>query len=80
MRTSRQVNKKNRQNFFFSDMTNIKDIDLSLLNVYQIYFKDDDFIIYDVKCIKDLNSLDSLYLVFKNLEAYVERNRSLEWN
>ena len=33
MRTIRQVNIKNKQNYFFSDMTNIKDFDPSLLDV-----------------------------------------------
>ena len=63
MKTKIQLNLKNRWDYFFSDMTNIKDFDLSLLSVGQIDFKDDDddFIIYDVKCIKDLNSLDSIY-------------------
>ena len=50
MKTIRQLNLKNRQGYFFSYMANIKDFDLSLLNVDQIDFKDDDvFIIYDVK-------------------------------
>ena len=30
MRTMRQVNIKNRPNYFFNDMTNIGDFDLSL--------------------------------------------------
>ena len=30
MRTMRQVNIKNHQNYFFNDMTNIGDFDLSL--------------------------------------------------
>ena len=32
MRTIRQVNIKNRQNYFFNDMTNISDFDPSFLN------------------------------------------------
>ena len=39
MRTIKQVNIKNRQNYFFNDMTNIGDFDLSLLNIDQIAFK-----------------------------------------
>ena len=27
---------------------------------------------YDIKYIKDLNSSDSLYLVFNNLDTYIE--------
>ena len=32
MRTIRQVNIKNHQNYFFNDMTNISDFDPSFLN------------------------------------------------
>ena len=74
MRTIRQVNIKNRQNYFFNDMTNISDFDLSLLNVGSLKFKDDDSTIYDIKYIKKLNSSNSLYLVFKNLDAYIEKS------
>ena len=73
MRTIRQVNIKNRQNYFFNDMTNIGDFDLSLLNIEQIAFKSNDFIIYEIKYIKNLNSSNSLYLVFNNLDAYIEK-------
>ena len=33
MRTIKQVNIKNRQNYFFNDMTNIEDFDPRLLNI-----------------------------------------------
>ena len=33
MRIIKQVNIKNRQNYFFNDTTNIKDFDPSLLNI-----------------------------------------------
>ena len=72
MRTIRQVNIKNRQNYFFNDMTNIKDFDPSLLSVDCLKFKSDNSIIYDIKYIKNLNSSNSLYLVFNNLDAYIE--------
>ena len=55
MRTIRQINIKNRQNYFFSDMTNINDFDPSSLSVIQTQFKSNDSIIYDAKYIKDLN-------------------------
>ena len=29
---------------------------------------------YDIKYIKNFNSSDSLYLVFNNLDAYIERS------
>ena len=44
MRTIKQVNIKKRQNYFFNDMTNTGDFDLSLLNIDQIAFKSNDSI------------------------------------
>ena len=73
MRTIKQVNIKNRQNYLFNDMTNIGDFDLSLLNIDQIAFKSNDSIFYDIKYIKHLNGSNSRYLVFNNLEAYIEK-------
>ena len=69
MRSIRQINIENRQNFLFNDMTNVSDFNPSLLNIDQALFESNTLIIYDVKYIKDLNSLNSLYLVFNNLDA-----------
>ena len=69
MRTIKELNIKNRQYYFFNDMTNIGDFDLSLLNIDKIAFKSNDSIIYDIKCIKNLNGSNSLYFVFNNLDA-----------
>ena len=66
MRTIKQVNIKNRQNYFFNDMTNISDFDQSLLNIDEVSFKSDELLMYDIKYIKNLNSLNALYLVFNN--------------
>ena len=74
MRKIKQVNTKNRQNYFFNDMANIGDFDLSLLNIDQIAFKSNDSINYDIKYIKKRNGLNSLYLVFNNLDAYIEKS------
>ena len=62
MRTIRQENIKNRQNDFFNDMANIRDFDLSLVNIDQISFKSNDSIIYEIKYIKNLNGSNSLFL------------------
>ena len=35
--------------------------------------------IYDIKYIKDLNCSDSLYLVFNNLEAYVDKSNKSKY-
>ena len=68
------MNIKNRQNYFYNDMTNIGDFDLSLLNINQIAFKSNDSIIYDIKYIKNLSGSNSLYLVFNSLDAYIEKS------
>ena len=59
MKTIRPINIKDRQGYFFNDMTNIDDFDPSLLNI-EVSFKSDELIIYDIKYIKDLNSLNTL--------------------
>ena len=55
-------------------MTNINGFDPSLLNIDEVSFKSDKLTMYDIKYIKNLNSLNSLYLVFDNLDAYIEKS------
>ena len=57
-------------------MTNIKNFDLSLLNIDQVSFENNDSVIYDIKYIKNLDSSNSnsLYLLFNNLDAYIEKS------
>ena len=74
MRAIKQVNIKNRQNYFFDYMTNIKDFDPSLLKAEQVSFQSNDSIIHDIKYIKNLDSSNSLYVVFNNLDAYIEKS------
>ena len=38
------------------------------------YHLSDELIMYDIKYIKNLNSLNTLYLVFNNLDAYIEKS------
>ena len=73
MKTIRQVNIENRQGYFFTSRTNIDDFDLSLLNIDIISFKSHELIMYGIKYIKNLNSLNTLYLVFNNLDAYIKK-------
>ena len=54
-------------------MTNIDDFDPSLLNIDEVLFESNELIMYDIKYIKNSNSLDSLYLVFNNLDSYIEK-------
>ena len=55
-------------------MANINDFDPSLLNINEISFKSDKLIMYDIKYITNLNSLNTLYLLFNNLDAYIEKS------
>ena len=57
-------------------MTNIKNFDPSLLSINQISFKSIEDVIYGVNYItmKSLDGADSLYLVFENVDAYIEES------
>ena len=70
MKTLRQTNIKNSQNYFFNSMTNIKNFDLSLLSIDQIPFKGIDFFLYNIKYIKNLIMQ---ILIFNNSDAYIEK-------
>ena len=74
MKTIRQINIEKGQSYFFNDMTNINDFDQSLLNIDQVLFDHNELVMYDIKYIKNLNSLGSFYLVFNNLDAYIEKS------
>ena len=52
-------------------MTNIKNFDPSL-NIDQVSFENNDSLIYEIKYFKNLDSSNSLYVVFNNLDAYIE--------
>ena len=51
MKIFRQVNIKNRQNYFFNSMINIKNFDPNLLSIDQISFRNTDFVIYHIEYI-----------------------------
>ena len=55
-------------------MTNIKNFDPSLLSIDKISFKSTDSVIYDIKYFKNLNSADSLYIIFNNVDEYIEES------
>ena len=57
-------------------MTNIKHFDPSLLSINQISLKSTDDVIYGIKYITmtSFDSGNSLYLVFNNVDAYIEEN------
>ena len=48
--------------------------DPNLLNIDEASFKSDELVMYDIKYIKNWSSLNHLYLVFNNLDAYIEKS------
>ena len=74
MNTIRQTNIENRQGYVFNDMININGFDWILLNIDEVLFKSNELVMYDIKYLKNLNNLSSLYLVFNNLDAYIEES------
>ena len=77
MKALRQSNIKNTQNYFFSRMTNIENFDPSLLSIDKVSFeKNTDCVIYEIEYFKNFNNKNSLYLVFNNVDVYIELNPS----
>ena len=75
MKTLRQTNIKNRQNYFFNSMTNIKNFDPSLFGIGKISFeKNTDCVIYETEYFKNSSNKNSLYLVSNNVDVYIEYN------
>ena len=48
--------------------------DPNLLNIDEASFKSDELVMYDIKYIKNWSSLNYLYLVFNNLDTYIEKS------
>ena len=57
-------------------MTNIKNFDLNLLSINKISFEKNttDYVIYEIEYFKNLDSENSFYLIFNNVDAYIEYN------
>ena len=53
-------------------MTNIKNLDTNLLCKNQIAFTNTGSIVYDIEYFKNLDCVNSLYLVFNDVDAYFE--------
>ena len=70
MKTLRQTNIKNRQNYFFNSMNNIKNFDLNLLSIDHSKVLIVLFMVLNISKIFD--DKNSLYLVFNNVDAYIE--------
>ena len=80
MKTLRQTNVKNRQNYFFDNMSNIKHFYLNLLSINQILFKSTDCVIYDIEYFKNLDGANFLYPVFNNVDAYIEESNENKYS
>ena len=68
-------------------MFNIKNFDTKLLNIYRVSFKSTDDVIYNIKYITmkslahvNLDNQNSVYLIFNNVDAYIECNSIEESN
>ena len=68
-------------------MINIKNFDPSLLDIYKISFKSTYAVIYHIEYItmksldnENIDSANSLYLIFNNVDGYIECNSSEKSN
>ena len=64
----RHGNIKNRQDYFFKTLTNIKTFDPNFLSIDQVSFKGSDFFTYHTEYFKNLGNENSLYLIFDNVD------------
>ena len=56
-------------------MTNIENFDSSLLSIDKISFENNTgCAIYEIEYLKNFDSANSLYLIFNNVDAYIEYN------
>ena len=86
MITSKKINIEDRPFYLFNDMINIKNFDPNLLSMDQISFKSTDVVIQNIRYITiknldhlNIDTVNSLYLVFDNVDGYIECN-SIEEN
>ena len=70
MRTYRELSIKNRPEYIFDSMTNIKRLDTDLVSVNHLSFRNDDALNYEIEYSKDCNDAYPLYLVFNDVDVY----------
>ena len=87
MMTFRQIKIENRPHYFFNDMINIKHFHPNLLDIDKISFKSTDAVVYNIKYItmknldnENIDSENPLYLIFNNVDGYIECNSIEESN
>ena len=83
----RQINTKYRPYYFFNGMINIKHFDPGLLDIDKISFKSTDAVIYKIRYVtmksldnENIDSANRLYLIFNNVDGYIECNSIEESN
>ena len=78
MRTLKSIVIKIRP-YFFNSMTNIKNFDPNLLSIDQVSFeKNIDCIICEIEYFKNFDSANCLYLIFNNVDVYIEYNSTAD--
>ena len=76
MKTIKRTNIENLPYYFFYFLF-FFNFDLNLLSINKISFeKNTDCVIYEIEYFKNLDSENSLYLIFNNVDAYIEYNPS----
>ena len=60
-------------------MTNIKNFDANLLGINQVAFTSTDSVIYDIEYFKNVDGVNSLYLLFNDVDVYFEENNENEY-
>ena len=73
MIVTRQLNIEDKEGHLFTDMININSFDPGLLHIDRTAL-DHDFIVYDIKYVKNLNKVVSLYIVFKDLDVMFRKS------
>ena len=80
MVTTKRLNIKNRTHYFGDDLINLKNFDLSLLNLHKKSLM--DISIYYIEYIttksisdyKNITSVNPLYLIINDVDGYIEEN------
>ena len=73
------INIKDRTNYFFDNMINIKDFDLSLIKIDENSYKNIDIYYLGYITTKDsdhvkINSVNPLYLIIAEVDGYIKEN------
>ena len=71
MITHKKLDIKNIPSFNFSNMLNIKETDIDLVSVNQVFFiNDKDYVNYEIKYFSNYVSNNTLYLIFNDVDIH----------